>query len=825
MREGEDAMETKSALAGLRVVDFSNLRTGAQASQFLADFGADVVHVERPGGSPLRGEAAWPFWGRGKRGVQLDLKDAADLAVARKLALGADVVIETFRPGVADRLGLGYAALSRENPRLVLASISGFGTKGPYANLQGYEGIVCAKLGVYATVTGMSPRPGHAFTSAAYASYPASQLALQGIMAALFEREDSGVGQHVETSLAQGLTVHDTFQWFARVIGQRFGGGFKTVARVENGVPTGGMTFRLLIAQTKDGHWLQFSQTVDRLFKAMIKMFGLDWMYDDAKWNTLPDFDDPAQRVAFWEMLLNIVRTKTAAEWLEAFGDHPDVWGERFRKGSELLDHPQMIWNQMVAELDDAEHGLVRQPAALVRALGTPAQLRSAARKGEHDAAIRAEAETVQAGGPSDAVAKAPTGALPLAGVTVIELGTYYAAPYGATLLAELGARVIKLEELAGDPHRNMLPFPEIAGLKVLQGKECVALDLRSDKGREIAHHIISTADMVLQSFRAGVAEKLGLDADTLRGLNPDLVYHHAPGYGVGGPYGGRPAFAPTIGAAAGLAFRNAEVAIPVGTDLTLQQIKDGSLLLGTAVMGVGNCDGLSAVSAGTAMMLGLLARRRGCGGQSTYTSMISSAGHALSEVMVEYEGRPEPPVADKDILGFSALYRLYPAAADGWVFLAAPSDREWARLTAALPGAARLAADPRFADAAARQANDPALAAELAAIFVGRPAEAWERELVAADVACVVSAPAPVEQHYMDDGSVGDLCDFRTTSRHPILDEAPRLKALIRFSRAATVTGDAGLVGQDTAKVLAEYGYSSADIERLAAEGVILLG
>jgi len=816
-------MEGQSALAGLRVVDFSNLRTGAQVSQFLADFGADVVHVETPGGSPLRAEAAWPFWARGKRSLELDLKNPADLATAKQLAQGADVVIETFRPGVADRLGLGYQALSSANPKLVYASISGFGTKGPFADLQGYEGVVAAKLGVYATVTGLAQRPGHAFTSAAYASYPASQLALQGIMAALYEREDTGAGQHIETSLAQGLTVHDTFQWFARVMAQRFSGGFTQAARSVNGVPTGGMSFRLLIALTKDGKWLQFSQTPNRLFRAMMRLFELEWMFDDPKWNTLPDFDDVNQRVEFWEMLLGIVRSRTAAEWLEAFNAHPDVWGEQFRAGSELLEHPQMLWNEMVTEVEDAERGLVRQPAALVRALGTPAKLRSAPRRGEHDAAIRAEA--AKAGAASEAVKAAPRGALPLAGVTVIELGTYYAAPYGATLLAELGARVIKLEELEGDPHRNMLPFPEIAGLKVLQGKECVGLDLRSDKGREIAHHIISTADVVLQSFRAGVADRLGLDQETLTQLNPNLIYHNAPGYGVGGPYGRRPAFAPTIGAAAGLAFRNAGAALPDGADLSLAEVKAASLQLGTAVMGVGNCDGLSSVSAGTAMMLGLLARRRGCGGQVTYTSMLSSTAHALSEVMVEYEGRPEASRTDKDVYGFSALYRLYPAAGDSWLFLAAPSDREWARFTGALPGGAKLAADLRFADGASRKANDAALAIELAPIFATRTAAAWETTMRAVDVALVESGAAPVEGHYMDEGSVGVLSDFVTTGRHPILDEVPRLKPLIRFSRSSTTTGDAGLVGQHTAQVLADYGYGEDDIARLAEDGVVLLG
>jgi crotonobetainyl-CoA:carnitine CoA-transferase CaiB-like acyl-CoA transferase len=124
-------MPLRAALVGLKVVDFSNVPTGVQVSQLFADFGAEVIHVEPSGGSPLRAEAAWPFWARGKRSIQLDLHDPADLAVAKHLAGGADVVIETFRPGVAERLGLGYKEMSHSNPGLVYGSISGFGRKGP----------------------------------------------------------------------------------------------------------------------------------------------------------------------------------------------------------------------------------------------------------------------------------------------------------------------------------------------------------------------------------------------------------------------------------------------------------------------------------------------------------------------------------------------------------------------------------------------------------------------------------------------------------------------------------------------------------------------
>lgn len=818
-------MTQKQALAGLRVVDFSNARPGIQASQVLADFGAEVVHVESPSGNAMRAEAAWQFWGRGKKSIQLDLKNPADVEIARKLASDADVVIECFRPGTAAKLGIGYDDLADLNPGLVYASITGFGQHGPFAGLQGYEGIVQAKMGVMWALEGMARREGPCFSSAAFSSYPASQLALQGIFAALYEREKSGVGQHVSTSMLEGLTVHDTYNWFVRVLAKQYPDAFKPAPRATDGVPNSGIAFRLLVAQTKDGRWLQFSQTVDRLFHAMMDMFGLKWMFEDPKWKTAPDFEDIETRAEFWEILLNIVRTKTAAEWMVEFDRDPNVWGEQFRKGTELLDHPQMLWNRMTNEVNHPRLGKIRLLGPLVRMDATPADVsRIAPELGEHTAELRAAAEKVVLQSGSAGGYASVAGSLPLAGVTVVELGTYYAAPYGASLLADLGARVIKLEQPDGDPQRMMLPFPEVAGMKALLGKECIAVDLQSEKGREIAHRIIKDADIVLQSFRAGVAKRLKLDPDTLRALNPNLIYHTAPGYGEDGPCGHRPAFAPTIGAAAGLAWRNAGPLIPQEPIDDIMEIRNTALQLSTAVLGVGNSDGISAVTVGTALLLGLLARERGAGGQDMFTSMISSTGHCLSEAMVEYEGCPPPPTADLGLYGFNALYRLYPCAEE-WVFLAAPYPGEWDRLTATLPGGNTLASDPRFATPADRTANDVALAEALGAIFSTQSAQHWEALLRNVDVACVMAAHGPVDANYMEEGSVGQISEMMTMGFHAILGETPRLKPLVRFSRSSTTAGDAALVGQHTEQVMLDHGYAPAEIEALAGEGVVALG
>ncbi|MGX7679265.1 CaiB/BaiF CoA transferase family protein [Jatrophihabitans sp. DSM 45814] len=821
---------TSGPLTGIRVMLLSPTQPGIQAGQLLADFGAEVIHIEPPGGSALRTQAAWPFWARGSRSIELDLKDATDLSTALALADVSDVLIETFRPGVADRLGLGYEALRNRNSGLVYASLSGFGSVGPHTKLQGYEGVIMAKTGVLWQVAGMAgganpSRP--AFPSALYGSFPATQLALQGVLTALIERADSGLGQHVETSIAQGLTVHDTFNWFSRVVAQRFQGGFSQTPVVENGVPTGGLSFRLLIAMTSDGHWLQFSQVVDRLFIAMMQTLGLGWMLSDPDWAGAPNFDDPAKREAFWEHLLLAVNSKPLAEWQRLFDENPNVWAETFRRNNEVLDHPQTIWNRMVVQIEDPERGPVLQPAAVVRMDSTPAQLGCPApRRNEHSGPIRQlVAGRLDRCGDADIGSPEPgASGAPLSGLTVLELGTYYAAPFGATLLADYGARVIKIEEPAGDPMRNMLPFPDVAGIKALVGKESIAVDIATAQGHEIVLDLVRRADVVLQSFRAGVAERLGLDAITLRAVNPNLVYVTAPGYGPDGPCGHRPAYAPTIGAAAGLVDRNAPAAISDGVGMSLEEIKQQAVRLIYGVMGVGNADGYAAVTVGTVMSLGLLVRRLGFGGQSMLATMLSTATHALSEQMVRFDGRPAAPTADAELYGIGALYRLYEAA-DGWVFLAAPSQREWSRLASALAVDFPIAEDPRFIDAAARTQNEADLISTLEKIFQTLPASTWESRLTAVDVACVEVMRGPVEAHFLDPGSLGDLSGFVTTCKHAVLDEIPRLAPLVRFSRSNTVAGNPCAIGEHTVPILEWLGYSADRIETLQSSKAVVAG
>ena len=808
------------ALDGLRVVDLSNTLCGTQASQLFADFGAEVVHVETPGGSVLRSQPAYPFWGRGKKSIELDLHAAGDRDVAYSLAADADVLIETFRPGVAERLGLGYEQLSNDNPRLVYGSITAFGRDNALSHLKGYEGVVMAKIGGYSALSNLIARPGPAYATVLYCSASATHTLAQGLLVALYEREDSGLGQRVETTLVQGLCAHDTWNWIVRLIAKQYAAAFTSVPRVDErrNVPNSPLAYRLLVALSQDGRWLQFSQTSERLWVAFMRALGLEWMLTDPKWKDAASDDDIDVREAFWERMIEAVRAKTVAEWQQAFDDDPDVFAEIFRHGTELLQHPQMVHNRQVISVADAELGDVTQPGPLARMEVTPASVeRSAPRPNEHDGELRARARGAAPARPASAHSEPP-----LAGVTIVELGTFYAAPFGATLLTDYGARVIKIEQLDGDPMRWIMPFPEAGGIKVLQGKESVAVDMHTEAGREIVYELVRRSDAVLQSFRAGVVDRLGYDDKTLLGINSNLVYLNAPGYGVDGPYGHRPAYAPTIGAGTGLARRNAGTSIPERDDLTMDDIKVNSLRLGTAALGVGNSDGFSALGAGTALALGLFARKRGGPGQSMLTTMLNTVAHAISEDMVEYEGRGPAASADEEMFGLNARYRLYETA-DGWVFLAAPMPRDWEPLAAALAPYGDLAGDERFATEDDRTSNDSALADALGAIFRSRPAAEWEAELTARDVACVVAANGSPDGLIMDgDDALGRTMDIVVDLEHPVIGAYPRLTPLAKLSRSGGLTGAAPLLGQHTNAVLAEIGYSAEQIDDLRARGVI---
>lgn len=818
MTTGPDQVTSSGPLAGLVVVDLSTTLPGAQASQFLADCGADVIMVEPPGGSDLRDLAGWPGLLRGKRSVTLDLHAEAGLESLRALLATADVLITTMRPTSATRIGLTAQSLAEKYPRLVWASITGWGSTGPWKDYKGWEGLVMAKTGVMFEKRQLTTRPGPAFVTAPYASFGASQAAVHGILAALIERMASGRGQAVESNLVTGMGAMDPYNWFYEMVLERYPDAFSPmdVAYDDEGRPQAYLIYALLIAATKDGRWLQFAQTAPRLMQAWLAELDLAKELADPKWAGFPMLPTAELRTEFWEMMLDRVGARTFEEWQQVFETNHDISAEAFRTPDEALDHPQVVAEGRAATVENPGIGPVRQPSTLIHAGGGPlTPLRPAPLPGQHDDEVRAALAAFTP--PPAPDGPAPDDA-PLRGVTVLEFGTMFAGPYGATLLGDLGARVIKIEPVEGDNIRNLVAFPEAGGAKVLQGKESVALDLTTPEGLELVYELVRRSDIVLQCFRGAAAERAKIDEPTLKAINPDIVYLSTPGYGVTGPYAGRPAYAPSIGAATGLSAVDGRDAVNPPTDRDILRAGARTLHAAGAVPAV-QSDGIAALGVASAMLVGLYAKRSGTELAGMVTTMLGTVHQALINYNTSYDGRPEIAAPDAQFHGLGALYRMYPAS-DGWVFLAAPLASEWEALAKALAPYADLAADARFATVQSRRDNDAALADVLAGVFASKEKQQWEDELTALDVGCVAILERNSESALQSDPFYE--AGYSVDAVSPIFDEHRRLAPLTRFSRSR-VKADAGCtIGQHTRSVLREIGVAEERIAELAERGVV---
>ena len=268
------------------------------------------------------------------------------------------------------------------------------------------------------------------------------------------------------------------------------------------------------------------------------------------------------------------------------------------------------------------------------------------------------------------------------------------AGPLSSVLLGELGARVIKVEPLEGDPSRRT----GMQNAKFLVGKDSIGIDLKSDEGRQILHQLIGRADALLHNFRPGVPERLGFGWAESQQRNPRLVYLYGASYGSRGPQNRRAAFHSTPNALAGGGIQQAG--------------------RGNAPVDDSYPDPGSGLAAATALMLGLWAREVTGRGQYLETTMLTSAGYILSNNLVLYDGAPAMALPDRGQHGFDALYRLYPCRS-GWLFVAARRDPEWHALARAL-GKPEWLSDSRFATVESRLANDDALAGLIAVALAG---------------------------------------------------------------------------------------------------------
>jgi len=771
------------------VVEIGESIAAATAGWVLSDYGADVFVVEPPGGSRLRRAPAWPMWARGKRTAPLDLTTDDGRAALGGLVDGADVVIVALEPATADRLGVDAASLTAGRPALVHCEITGFGRGHPLSGVPGHEGAVAVRGGRAAEFSSLFGGERPAFPAVPVGTYGAAMLALQGIFAALVERERTGRGQRVATNLLGAMSVYDMIMWVP--------GGDRGVRVADNP-----MLF-YTVARTSDGVWLQFSENSPRLFRAFLRAIELEHLLDEPRYRGAPSFVAPDDGREMRQVLMQRIGERTWAEWQERFAPDPDVNAEEFALPGDALHHPQLLANG-----DSREVGGTRWLGPIVTCSATPALAHTPAPREPKPAPLAwpSQQAAPAAGGGSHRL---------LEGVTVLELSTWIATPTAAGLLADLGARVIKIEPPEGDPLRQHTS----AAMKTVQGKECIIVDLKSPDARPVMHRLVEHADVLIHNYRPGAPERLGIDYATLRRVNPRLVYLYAGSYGSTGPYSARPAFHVTAGAVCGGARAQAGAGNPPlpGVALDADDLVHWSRYLTRS--NEANPDYNGGLASAAAVAMALWARERTGEGQALETRMMLSNAYTLSEHYVDYAGRPPRVLPDRDVYGLHALYRLYPAS-EGWVFAAAPDDRDFAKLCA-LVGRPGLVTDVRFATGEARRANDAELAAELAAVFATRPAAEWEREAAGAGVA-VVESNQGVHASYIFDAPWAEELGFVETTTATGSGPYRRYGRGVRTEQALAPTTGADEAGTATRRVLASVGYDDDEIDKLVASGVV---
>ncbi len=717
-----------AALAGVRVLDLAD-RSAALAGRILADLGAEVILVEPPTGNTIRHQApflddesgpersfAHLYLNANKRSLVLDLTAEAGRDRFLDLVATADVVIDTEQPGLLEERGLGHDRLQQVRPGLVQVSVTPYGLHGEWRDRVATD-ITAGASGGLIWVSG-EPRstPVHgganpSYTMAGLTAASATTIALTARRRS--QATDASAGQwpgtHIDISLqeATAMTVMQTASagqrlWHGRVPRRP---GLSNALKCADGGYVG-----LLVRPDRFDHFLAWCDRV-----------GIDhgMTSQDWEWSLLsaPRANNPVA-AATLALAAALTRDEFAAGALEA-----DLVCLPVLDFDDLAGHEQYVVNDQFLSVRHEplgrELGFVRSP---VDAMADGIEISRAPTLGEHqeivetvphraDAAETANATGVETDAAETADADTAATADPakaLEGLRVVDFGWVLAAPIGTRILASFGAEVIRVESgKKPDSMRSQIgpagkPDPDLGGLfnSVNAGKKSLNVDLSTDGGLALIKELIATADVVVNNFRPGAMDRMGLGYDVLRALNPNIVLLNLPGAHRKGPWAVRSSMGNILMAASGFnmltGFPDER---PRGVGVPYPDFTSPHLLVAT-------------------ILAALHQRDRTGGGQELNLAQLSGLVSLLGVEWMQYTATDTQPQRGANRDPNYSPHGVYPATAsehsdDEWVALAVADDAQWQALCA-LMGRPDLAADERFGTHGARKDNEDELDAEV---------------------------------------------------------------------------------------------------------------
>jgi crotonobetainyl-CoA:carnitine CoA-transferase CaiB-like acyl-CoA transferase len=800
-------------LKGYRALDLTDL-SGQLCGRILGDLGMEVIKIEPPGGDPVRNlppfvessdgkklSTTFAHLNAGKASKVLDLDKESDRIAFRTLVETADVVLESFQPGALDGKGLGYKDLAAINPGIVMASITGFGQSGPKKNFACNDLVALAQSGFLYISGDPSMPPVRPPETQAY--YFASVFAAAGVLAALYRRERTGQGDHVDASMQETLATqeHIIRLWAnEKQIAKRAGSQHGSVAPARIYPCRDGFVYLYVTRQ----HW---------------KLFLTVWKDHPAIFDA-PDWLNNLYRRAHADELNPAVEAFvgqfTMAEITELLqGKGIPCVPVNTPMGFAKDEHVQQ--RGFMAAVEHAGFGKTKQPAMPFVIDGERIPVKSVPLLDSWRAPSYVSPETGQkrdresseltlaaASGPAPS-----SGNGPLDGMRIVSFDHVLAGPYGTTILAELGADVIKIESSKGgmDPFRffGTGEDPNVSPrfLEFNRNKRSFTVNLKHPKGQPVLHDLIAKADAVLDNYSVDVVERIGLGYDQLCKVKPDIVNLRMPGLGTTGPKRYFSTVGVNITAFTGLTYLWNHPGVtnpPIGSQTVFPDYISGVLCAIIIISGVLYRDRQRkgafidlAQSEATAFMIG--------------PSLMEAAASGIDPQPI---GNASPAAVPHD---------CYPCKGDDrWCVIAAENDRQWTALANILGSA--IAQDSRFKTMSDRLEHR----AELNAII-----SRWTESRDAFDVmsrlqqAGVPSGVVQTGEDLINDPQL-KARGFIVEVNNPrlgrvVLPNFPLQFAISKLTRR----WEFPVLGKDTEAVLHNVvGYSDEAIKQLRSDGVL---